>query len=396
MDNYTDPYNPTFYAQEGLIILEEALGMAGRVYRGFDNERRSVNKGETIQIRKPGTFSTQPGGTGTPSDINSQYITISVDKWREVKFGLTDQELAYTGPDIINEHIAPAVYAIADYIEEQLTDEYKNVPWSHDMESTISAADIIDTRKVLRDNAGALVQRGDLLHFAIDSYLESKFLNLDIFHQAATTGEGVNRGAILNGSLGTRFGVEHFVQQTLADHTGGSVLTGTDQAGTCSATVAIRATSVAVTGLTGDKTLKAGDSFVIAGNSQRYSITADAAVTSEGTATLFFYPQAVQEYNENSVITFEDASESNFADRYHSNIMFHRNAFAIALAPLPEIGNEAGARMSTIVDPRTKLSMRARVAYDDTKAKVLVTLDVLFGVKTIEPNLAVIARRDYA
>ena len=104
----------------------------------------------------------------------------------------------------------------------------------------------------------------------------------------------------------------------------------------------------------------------------------------------------MQAYDDASVITFEDASTTNFADRYYSNIMFHRNAFAIALAPLPEIGNEAGARMSTIVDPRTKLSMRARVAYDDTNAKVLVTLDVLFGVKTIEPNLAVIARRDYA
>ncbi len=76
--------------------------------------------------------------------------------------------------------------------------------------------------------------------------------------------------------------------------------------------------------------------------------------------------------------------------------MFHKNAFAIALAPLPEIGDGAGARMATITDPRTGLSIRARVAYADATAQVHVTLDVLFGVKCLDPNLAVVCRRNYA
>jgi hypothetical protein len=50
--------------------------------------------------------------------------------------------------------------------------------------------------------------------------------------------------------------------------------------------------------------------------------------------------------------------------------------------------------MAVVTDPRTGLSIRSRLAYDDTYAKVVVTLDVLWGVRCIEPNLAVVVRRD--
>ena len=396
MANYIDPYDPIFYAQEGLIVLENALGMAGRVYRGYDRERKSVNRGETIQIRKPSSFTTQAGGTGTAADLNTQSISMTVDNWREVKFGVTDAELAKTGPEIITDHISPAVYALAEYIETQLTNEYKNVPWSYNVGSTPAASDIIGARKILRDNAGALIGNKEIVHFAIDTQLEADFLGLEIFHAADKTGDNLNTDALMNGSLGIRFGVEHFVQQTLADHTSGTVVSNsTDVAGALNGDHAIRATTVSINGLTGTETIKAGDSFVIAGNTQRYSVTSDVTLSGGASASVPIYPALQQAYSDTSVVTFETIGASNYADRYYSNIMFHRNAFAIALAPLPEVGDEAGAKMAVITDPRTKLSMRSRIAYDDTNAKVLVTLDVLFGVKTIEPNLAVIARRDY-
>jgi len=43
MANYIDPYDPIYYAQEGLQLLENALGMATRVHRGFNEERKSFN-----------------------------------------------------------------------------------------------------------------------------------------------------------------------------------------------------------------------------------------------------------------------------------------------------------------------------------------------------------------
>jgi hypothetical protein len=395
MANYYTPYDPIFYAQEGLMVLENALGMAARVHRGYDAERKSANVGSTIQIRKPGTFSTQAGGTGTAADVAPTYINLSVNNWREVKFALTDQELAYTSAKIIEEHVSPAVYSLANYIETQITGLYTKVPWSYNMSATPTEADIVGARKILRDNAGSLMDQ-DYVHFAIDSTLEAAFLNRAVFHAANISGPE-NTMSLMRGHLGTRFGVEHFVQQTLTNFTSGTVVSASsDAVGTLSATAAIRATTISVTSLTGTQTLVAGDSFVIAGNTQRYVVAANASLTSGANAAVTCYPGMVQQYSSGAVITFEEANASNFADRYFANIMFHKNAFAFATAPLPMIGDGAGARMAVITDPRTGLSLRSRVAYTDSSATVNVTLDVLFGVKCLDPNLAVICRRNYA
>ena len=113
MGNSLTAYQPTFYAQEALIHLEKALGMAVRVHRGYDEERRSANLGQSITIRRPGSFSTQAGGTGSTPDLQAESVTIALDNWREVKFAVTDKELAYGGERLVDEHIAPAAYALA-------------------------------------------------------------------------------------------------------------------------------------------------------------------------------------------------------------------------------------------------------------------------------------------
>lgn len=54
MSNTLSVYDPLFYAQEALIQLEKALGMAGRVFRGYDKSPQQ--KGSVISIRRPSTF----------------------------------------------------------------------------------------------------------------------------------------------------------------------------------------------------------------------------------------------------------------------------------------------------------------------------------------------------
>lgn len=397
MTNYYDPYDPIFYAQEALIVLENALGMAGRIHRGYDAERKSAEKGSTIEIRKPASLTTQAGATGTVQDLNTEKTTISLNNWREVKFGLTDQELAYTSEQIISEHISPATYALANYIETQLTGLYKYVGNGYDLAAATAApADIVGARKVIRDNAGSLVDSA-MLHFAIDSKLEADFLNSTLFHSAGVAGEQENKDALLRGHLATRFGTEIFVQQTLGSHTGGTITgAAADNAGTVNGNHLIRATTLAVAAFGVSLTIKAGDTFTIAGQDQRYVVTADATLDGAGAGSLSIFPGLKAAVTDTTVVTFTRAvaSPANYADAYNYSLMFHRNAFALAMAPLPQIGNGAGARMASILDPRTGLAMRSRVAYDDTNAKVIVTLDVLFGVKCLDNNLACIVRRD--
>jgi hypothetical protein len=190
--------------------------------------------------------------------------------------------------------------------------------------------------------------------------------------------------------------MEFFVQQTLADHTSGTVVSAeTDVAGTVNGAHSKGGTTLAVEDFSLVETFAEGDSIVIAGNTQRYVITADATLAA-GAGTLSIAPPLVQDYADTTVVNAETIGAANYADRYYANLLFHKNAFAFATAPLPETGHGAGARMATITDPRTGLSLRIRFAYDDAPAKVLVTLDILYGVKCLDPNLAVVVRRNYA
>ena len=55
-------------------------------------------------------------------------MSITLDTWKEVKFGLTDKELTFTKEKIITDHITPAAYALADAIDLSLVGLYARFP----------------------------------------------------------------------------------------------------------------------------------------------------------------------------------------------------------------------------------------------------------------------------
>jgi len=392
MSNTITAYNPTMLAQESLIRLENALGMGKRVYMGYDAERRSFAKGDTIQIPKPGGFTATTGGAGTIQDLSTEKVTLTLDQNPEVLYTITDKELAYTTERIVQDHVSPAMYTLASYVDAKLTALYKTIPWSFD-DTALSYANFLSCRKVLRDVGGTLVDMGDN-HFAIDSTVEASFLGLAEWKDASSIGIGQNSG-LISGSIGERAGVQPFVNQNLVAHTGGTVVSaGTDVAGALTADAAKYATSIAVGSLSGTETLVAGDSFVIAGNTQRYVVTANATL-SAGAATLSISPPLVQAYTSGDVVTFENGSGTSIhAASYYSNLMFNRRAFAIAFAPLPMHDDVNAADIAVVTDPRTGMSVRVRIGYDTVYAKKIIGFDILFGVTTLDPNKAVIYRRN--
>jgi hypothetical protein len=378
MANTLAAFNPQFYANEALIQLEKALGMAGRVYRGYETERNSFGRGDTINIPRPSTFTAQNGG-GSDIDISAETVSITLDQWKEVKFALTDQELAYTGQRIIDEHIRPAAYALADNIDQALAALYMDVPWIHNLNAAASldVTDIIDVRRVMFDNNVPVADFGNM-HYMIDGAIEAEFLGLTAFSQQQGAGDmGVNTQ--MRGSLGMKFGVEVFANQNTPAHTGGTISDTTpvlDGALTAGATTM----NIDDTALTG--TVVPGDTFVFAGTTQRYAVTNTVTAATNAMTGITFTPPLVEDIADDTGITV-DATTTN-ADA----LMFHRNAFALCLAPLPTTGDGLGARIAVASDPITGLALRSRLWYDGNTSKVKVGLDVLYGVKTLDPNLA--------
>lgn len=372
MSNTLGVYDPTFYANEALIWLKNALGLAMRVHRGYDKEPQQ--KGSTIQIRRPGTFTAQDA-PGSDMDVNSENVAITLNKWKEVKFKLTDKELSYTQQQIIDEHIGPAAYAIAAAIDEDLCALYKDVPWFSGTAGTTpsAVADITGARKVLSKNR---VPMNDL-HLMIDPDAEDKFLQLAAFSQHQGGGDaGVMTQ--MTGSLGTKFMFEVFMNQNVKTHTKGTASTGTlaVNGATTKGATTINLDAGTVTG-----TLVPGDTFVIAGNTQRYAVTNTVTASGNALTGVQFTPALVADAADDAVVT---ATLQNGV----RNLAFHRHAFALAMAPLSELGNGRGAEIATVIDETTNLTLRSRIWYDGDNSCLKVGLDALYGVKCLNPNLA--------
>jgi len=49
--------------------------------------------------------------------------------------------------------------------------------------------------------------------------------------------------------------------------------------------------------------------------------------------------------------------------------------------------------VATVSDPKTKLAMRSRIWYAPDTSSVKVALDVLYGVKCLDPNMSCLLRK---
>lgn len=379
MANALGFYNPMFYAQEALMVLEKSLCFAGRVHRGY--EASPSQKGDTINISKPGTFTAQDAPNSAIQDVNTTGTSIKLDHWKEVTFALTDKELTFTKEKIINDHIRPAAYAIADNIDQTIAqavykDLYTYAGTAGTAPSTL--ADIVKGRRLLQDN---LVPDDGQRYFGFDTAAEENFLQLSIFNQNPAAGTGVE-DVVMKGHIGSRFGMELFTSQNIPIHTPGSIAAG---GGTIQMNAAANAgaTTVTLKGSTGTLTgnLKYGDIITFAGHTQTYAVT-ETVIAAGNVAVVKIVPGLKTGVAESAVVAVKQA--------HTANMLFHKNCFAFATAPLSELGKElGGVQMATIVDPVSALTIRSRMWYEGRASKVYVSLDVLFGFKTLDGQLGI-------
>lgn len=368
-------YNPVFYSQEAIMQMEKRLGLARAVYRGYDTERRvGLNKGDTINIRLPQTFSASDAPAAAV-EIKTGTTQLVLNKWREVKFKLTDKDLTLAKEVIIRDHIRPMAYALVDDIEQSIAALFKQSPWFFDVGSTAGIADIVGPRKILLDNKVPLTP-GDIA-FAIDTDMEADFLTQAAFSQWQGSGDkGVATQE--SGYLGRKFGADFFATQNIASHVKGT-LSSTTPLLKGAGVVGSKSIILDAGTLTG--TLKAGDTFVLAGDSQRYVVTADATAASNEIA-ISIEPGLTIAYADNAQATVR-------LDDHVASCIFHRNAFALAMAPMDETGKELGAKIATVTDPETGISVRSRVYYIGNSSEVHVAMDCLWGVKVLDYNKSV-------
>lgn len=389
MANTLGNYDPNFYAANALLQLEKALGMANRVYRGYDKNPQEY--GSVINIRRPTYFTAQamPISSANTSDITPDSVSVSLDQWYGVQFSLTDKELSYTQERIINEHIRPAASAVADKIDVTVNALARSIPWYYLGQASItSVADLPALRRRMFDNQ---VPLNDVA-LEINGEREQGFLSLDAFNRADASGSADTQQ---RGSLGRKFGFEIFANQNVQAQQTGGTFTVTGGSLTVSAAVTAGATSISLAASTCTGTLLVGD-IIQVGHTGTDGLSGAAltsvrnyVVTVAATAAGNAITASIAPATRATIASGTAAKVTVGVSTKYDNLAFHRNAFALAMAPLPEIARRMGAQVASIADPITGLALRVTMWYEGLDAKVYVRVDALWGVKVLDADMAV-------
>lgn len=368
-------YNETFFAQEALIQLEKALGMASRVYRGYNPDPQV--RGSVIQIRRPSSFVAQ-AEPSSDQNISTDMVNITLGSWFGVKISLTDKDLTLSAPQIISDHIRPAAVAIADKIDQDLNTLWSKIPWTVNMSATPALADITKVQKLMFDNKVPMKDTTQL-HFEIGSNEGMAYRN------ALTQLGNPQASGLRDGALGELYGFDVFPNQNTPSYTGSAL---TDGVGALTANANVGDVAIAVGSIDTTGAVKIGDIVTITGDPQQYVVQANATASGGAIAALSVFPAIKNASLSGAVVTITTATSAGVSKT--QNIAFHTNAIALAMAPLSTLGGElGGARITSVVDPLTGLALRARLFYVPDSSLVKVALDALYGFTMLDPNLAV-------
>lgn len=373
----------TAVTREALRVLHQKLNFVGTITRDYDESfaRQGAKVGDTLKIRLPNQYTVRSTATLAAQDTTETSVDLKVATQKGVDLNFTSVDLTMNLDDFSERILEPAMSVLAANIEADAMTMYKDV-WSQ-VGGATNFAKVMLARKALVDNLAPLNARTCNLNTQdnVDLVGELKGLFND-----KTTISKQNR----EGFMGRTAGFD-FMENTLwpahvrGPTTGAVVVNGAGQSGG----------TLTVSGGTGAPT--AGDVITIAGVFRVHPETKQATATLQqfvvGTgATATSYPispaivttgagQNVSVSPANgAAVTLAGAANT----PYGLSMAYQKGAFAFATADLvmPR-GVDFASR--EVFDG---ISMRIVRQYDINTDKFPCRLDVLYGFKTVRPQLA--------
>ena len=396
-------------AKAAVKILDNELVMARLAYRDFESEfNKSVNGykvGSTVTVRRPTDFTVRSGATASTQDVTEGSTSITVDRQRGIDFKFTSSDLTLKIEDLAERAIKPAMVQLANQIDVDLASLYSSVPnWVGTPGQTVNSFSDFAVAPQRMTELGVPYDMRSAVMSPADTWGM-------IGSQTALYMQNVASGAYREGQLGKIGGVDTYESNNVATHTVG-VATGTplvnggSQGTTWDATKDTGTQTLVTDGWTNSTTgiLKAGDVFTIAGVFavnpvtkatlpflRQFVVTADAnSGASTGPATITISPPII---TSGAFKTCSAAPADNAAitvvgtggTGYRQNLVFHKNAFALATVPMIRPPGAVDVGRETYKG----LSVRVIPYYDGTNDESNWRLDMLYGVRCIDPRLAV-------
>jgi hypothetical protein len=354
-------------ARQLLPRLIENLVFPNLVYKDYSNDFVK-GKGAKIQVKKPVVLKAedfnQATGT-TPQDVVEDSVEVALDKFATVDVDFTSIQMVTNVDDLNRLFLEPAAVALAEKINADGLELYKDIPYCVGTAGTTPSTldDIADARKMLNINKVPIAGRVAIW----DPEADANFTTIPAIVNAEKSG---STQALREGSIGRVMGLDNYMAQGIKVHEAGS-LGGTNDLKASATTKAGQTQLVlAKTTLTGD--LKQGDILTILGNS--YVVTKDATASSNS-ITVDIYPALKKDITTSTVIKVEAGHTANLA--------FNPAAFAFVTRPLA-----APSGVEAYTTSYNGITLRVVKGYDMKTKKEMLSMDVLYGYKTMYPELA--------
>ena len=355
-------------ARTALPRLIDNLVFPNLIHKDF-SEEFARKQGDTIQVRKPVILEAQdfdPTQGTASQDVKEESVEVKLDHIATVDISIEALEGALSFDDVTRLFIEPAAAALAEKINRDGLELYKDVPTycgtAGTTPSTLAA--IANARKQL--NLQKVPTAGRVAVW--DPEADAAFSTLDAIVHAEKSG---TTQALREGSIGRVMGMNHFMSQAVKAHTAGTAQPGTIKV---NANASKGADKISLKGLTAaaGKTAK-GDIIKIGKYS--YVITGEVTASSNVLTDVPISPALQANVAADTAVTYVPSHTANLA--------FHPMAFAFVNRPLT-----APAGVESYVTSYNGVSLRVVRGYDMTHKREVISMDVLYNFKTIYPELA--------
>jgi len=382
----------TQVTRKALMILHQKLNFIGSINRGYDDSfaKDGAKIGDTLKIRVPNQYPVRTGatmGTSPATDTTENTVSLQVATQKGVDVNFSSNELTLSLDDFSDRVLEPAMSALAANIEADAMSMYKDV-YQQVSNATfkIDFNKVLQGRKKLVDSLAPLNDRTCNLNTQDNLDLVDALKGL--FQDSPTIAKQYREGY-----MGRTAGFD-FMENTLWP----SQPRGDAATYVCNTSTGITSGTATITVSGGSGTFKKGDVFTIVGvNSVHPESKVDTGqlqqfvVTADSTTAVAVSPTPISTVGatQNIVINSAGASKTvtvagNVSTNYGISMAYQKGAFAFATADLvlPR-GVDFAAR--EVLDG---ISMRIVRQYDITNDKFPCRIDVLYGYKTVRPQLA--------
>jgi len=383
----------TAVTREALRILHQNLNFIGSINREYDDQyaKNGAKIGDTLKIRQPNRYTVGTGATITPQDTTETSVDLKIQTQKHVpiKFGAAEMSLSLD--DFSDRILKPAMSVLAANIEaDVMSTVYKDVfqsAWNGGSAHTLTRG--AQGRTLLQRSLTPLSDRSACLN--PQDMADIVTAGSTIFNPQAEIAKQYK-----DGYVGRQGGFDYLENTMWGAHTRGAA-----NAAYTTNTTGLTAGQATMTVATGAGAMNVGDVFTIAGlNSvhpetktstgilQQFVVTAAYA---GGAGTVSFAPAIYTTGALQNVVAASTSATAAIAfagtlnTAVGTSLLYHKDAFTFATADLylPK-DTDFAARESF-----DGVSMRIARQWDVTTDALVTRLDVLYGFKTIRPELAV-------